>query len=162
MPIIGPTFSEELTAAGVADRRFTWSPGTGQINFDPDMPAAERAKVEAVLKAHDGALSEARHQALEATSAEAAKRIADMFGRPPGSEKLIFAEINALGRAVQILNKKIEGTALPEERLEIEALDGIYGRAGAILEAGDAAKAALQAAKNVGEVEAVRPAWPRD
>jgi hypothetical protein len=159
---IGPSFAQELRAAGVSDFRFSWTLDTGKIEFHPEVPAEERAKVEAVLAAHDGALSEARHQALEASSAEAAKRIAEPFFQPPGSQDLIFTEINALGRAVEIILKIIDGTALPEERADLDVLRGIYSRTQAILEARSDAKRALLAAKDVGEVEKVRPAWPAD
>lgn len=158
---IGPSFAAELDQAGIADRRFSWG-ADGSLQFAPDFPAAERAKVEAVLAAHEGPLSEARHQALEASRAEAARRISEPFFQPPGTDDLIYAEINTLGRAVQLLKKLIEGTALPEERLDLETLDGIYSRTQAILQARSAAKTALLAAKDVGEVQAVKPAWPAD
>jgi hypothetical protein len=162
MARIGPTFPEELRAAGVSDFRFSWARDTGKIEYHPDMPASERAKVEAVLAAHDGPLSEARHQAREAVNAEGGRQIAEMFGRPPGSDKLIWAQMNANARASQLMKRVIEGTALPEERLELERLDGIYDRIGAILQAGDVAKAALVGAKDVAEVQAIKPAWPKD
>ena len=159
--VIGPTFAEELRAAGVQDWRFTWNP-TGEIGFHPEVPAEERAKVEAVLAAHDGPLSEARHKAIQATDAGAADRIAAMFGKPPNTFPLAWKEINALARAVDILDKKIEGTALPEERLDLDVLRGIYGRAQAIRDAEGKAQAVLLGAKSVEEVEKVTPAWPEE
>jgi hypothetical protein len=161
---IGPSFAEELKAAGVVDFRFTWgAEGKGLedlLQFHPEVPAAERRKVEAVLVAHDGPLSEARHEALEATNAEAARRIAEMFRKPPNSFPLAWKEINALARAVEILDKKIEGTALPEERLDLEVLRDIYGRVEAIRETENKATAVLLGAKSVDEVEKVKPEWP--
>ena len=71
-------------------------------------------------------------------------------------------EINALARAVDILDKKIEGTALPEDRLDLEVLRGIYGRVQAIRDAEGRAQAVLRGAKSVEEVEEVTPAWPED
>lgn len=50
--INGDTFSKELDAAGVVDRRFSWWPD-GTIEFHPDVPQSERDKVMAVLAAHD-------------------------------------------------------------------------------------------------------------
>ena len=161
MTKIGPSFADEIEAAGVIDRRFTWG-SDGRIEFHPDVPAAERAKVLHVYGAHDGPLSEARHQAIEATDAGAAQRIAEMFRKPPETLKLAWKEINALARAVEILDKKIEGTALPEERLDLDVLRGIYGRAQAIRDAEDKAKADLLGAKSVEEVEKVKPEWPED
>jgi hypothetical protein len=158
MPTIGPSFADELTAAGITDRRFTWSPGTGSIEYHPDMPDAERQKVEAVLAAHDGPLSEARHQALEATRAEASRRIAALFDQPPGSLDLAFAELNTLARAVGIIEKG--GAALPEEQLDLDGLKGMWARIQAIRDAGRDAKEAIQGAKTVGEVRTVRPGWP--
>lgn len=159
--VIGPTFAEELRQAGVSDFRFTWNP-LGVIHYHPDFPVEERERVEAVLKAHDGPLSEARHQAVTATNAEAGGRIAAMFGKPPDTPALYYKEINALARAVEILDKKIEGTALPEERLDLEVLRGIYGRAQAIRDAEDKAQAVLRGAKSVEEVQDVTPAWPEE
>jgi hypothetical protein len=163
MARIGPSFPDELRAAGVSDFRFSWNRDTGTIDFHPEVPASERAKVQSVLAAHDGALSEARHRAIEGADAEAAKRIAAKFGKTPADTfRLIHKQLNTLGRAVQILDRKIEGTALPEERLVLEQLDGIYNRVQAILDVEDRAQKAIEAAKNVGEVEKVRPAWPAD
>lgn len=162
MPRIGPSFPDELRAAGVVDFRFAWSGDAGTVDFHPDVPDSERAKVLAVLAAHDGPLSEARHQALEATDAEAARRIAEKFLRPPDSFALVWKEINALARAVQIINKKIDGSALPEERLALEVLDGLYSRVEAIRDAEDKAKAALLGARSVEDVQAVKVGWPKE
>ena len=162
MPTIGPSFVDELRAANVTDFRFTWNPESTHINFHPEVPPQEREKVEAVLKAHDGPLSEARHKALKETDAGAADRISEMFGKPPDSFPLAWKEINALARGLDILDKKIEGTALPEDRLDLEVLRGIYGRAQAIRDAEGRAQAVLRGAKSVEEVEKVTPAWPEE
>jgi hypothetical protein len=163
---IGPSFPDELRAAGITDWRFSWgAEGKGPedlLEFHPDFPADERAKVEAVLAAHDGPLSEARHQALEAADAEAARRIGRKFGKEPHTDELNHAQLNALAKAIQIINKKIEGSALPEERLVLEVLDMKYGEVEAIRAAEKDAEAALKGAKSVEEVEAVIPAWPKD
>jgi hypothetical protein len=159
MPTIGPTFHKELVAAGVEDFRFSWTQD-GRVEFAPEVPVGERKKVLAVLKAHDGALSEARHQALQATDAGAASRIADMFGKEPDTFALVWKENNAQARASEILYKMILGSALPEERLEIEVLIATYGQAKAIRDAEAKAKAALLVAKSVEEVQAVEPKWP--
>lgn len=158
MTTIGPTFAAELRAAGVADFRFSWG-SDGKIEYHPDVPDAERTKVEAVLAAHDGPLSEARHQALEATDAEAGRRIAELFAQPPETLDLAFAEVNTLDRRIEILEKG--AAALPEERLDRDRLKERWTRRQAILDAGRAAKAALLAAKSVEEVQAVKPGWPR-
>ena len=162
MPIIGPSFDAELAAAGVTEKRFSRpGPGVdGALLFHPDVPDSERDKVLAVLAAHDGPLSEARHKALQATNAEAARRIAEMFLREPDTFKLIYAEMNALAKAVQILDKKIDGTALPEEWLAFEELGGLYDRVTAIRQVNDGAEAALKAAKSVEDVQAVKVGWP--
>jgi hypothetical protein len=160
MAKIGPSFAEELTAAGVVDRRFTWGPESGKVDFHPDVPDSERAKVEAVLAAHDGPLSEARHQALEATRVEASARIAPLFGQPPASLDLAFAEINALAEAVEIMEKG--GSALPEERVALEALKDLRARTKAILQVRRAAKAALLLARSVEDVQAVKVGWPEE
>jgi hypothetical protein len=161
LSIIGPSFQDELRAAGVIDFRFSVF-SDGRIEFHPDVPKEERDKVLAVLAAHDGPLSEARHQALEGADAEAARRIADPFGKPPDSLRLAYAEINRTARAVQLLWKVIKGSALPEEWVELDALDAGYDRIGAIRDAEKAAKAALLGAKSVEEVEAVKPSWPKE
>lgn len=157
MPTIGPSFADEISAAGILDRRFSW--GTdGRIEFHPDVPNEERQKIKAILAAHDGPLSEARHQALQATRAEAARRIAELFAQPPGTLDLVFAELNALAKAVGILEKG--GSALPEERLDLDLLKATWGRIQAIREAGRDAKAAVVAAKSVEDVRAVKVGWP--
>jgi hypothetical protein len=158
--VIGPTFNDELRAAGVSDFRLAWSRDTGVIDYHPDYPDDERKKVEAVLAAHDGPLSAARQQALEATNAEIAKRRAELFLQPPSSLEAAFAEITVLDRGFRILKKA--GAALPEERLDLDAIDDLLGRKEAILEVGQAAKAALLGAKSVEEVQAVKVGWPGD
>jgi hypothetical protein len=157
---IGPSFPDELKAAGCTTDGYAWS-SDGNITFT-DVSEEEREKILAVLAAHDGPLSEARHQALEATDAEASRRIADLFGKPPETLKLAWKQINALGKAVQILNKKIEGTALPEERLTLEVLDEKYTEAEAVRDAEGKAKALLLGARSVEEVDQVTPAWPKE
>ena len=159
--IIGPSFSAELDTAGIADRRFTWG-ADGKLEFHPEVSDEDRKKVEAVLAAHDGPLSEARYQAVRATNAEAARLIAEMFQKEPDTWALAWKEINALARAVEILDKKIEGTALPEERVALEVLRGIYGQAQAIRDTEDRAQALLRGAKSIEEVEKVTPAWPKE
>ena len=159
--IIGPSFSTELRQGGVLDFRFTWGPD-GNIQYHPEVPAEERAKVEAVLAAHDGPLSEARHEALTTTDAEAGKRIAGMFRKEPDTFRLIYKQLNALARAVQIIDRKIEGTALPEEQRALEVLDGLYNRAQAIRDTEEQAKTALLVAKSVEEIEKIKPGWPAD
>jgi hypothetical protein len=161
MPTIGPTFYEELKAAGVEDFRFSWAQD-GRIEFDPEVPVGERKKVKAVLDAHEGPLSVARHDALEATDAGAGRRIADMFGKDPDTFRLAWKEINAQARASEILYKMILGSALPEDRLELEVLVATYGQAKAIRDAEAKAKAALLGAKSVEEVQAVEPKWPKE
>lgn len=47
----GPTFAAELAAAGTAGMLFAASPD--HITFDPAIPAADRAKVMAVIRAHN-------------------------------------------------------------------------------------------------------------
>lgn len=160
--VIGPSFPDELRAAGVTDFRFSWSLESGHINFHPDVPAEERERVEAVLAAHDGPLSEARHQALVALRTETRRRIAELFGQPPGTDDLIYAEINDNARGTQLVNKKFEGSALPEERLELEALDETYERVRAIRAVKADAKAALLGAKSVEEVQGVKAEWPKE
>jgi hypothetical protein len=161
MPTIGPSFHEELLAGGVEDFRFSWTQD-GRIEFDPEVPVGERKKVLAVLKAHDGALSEARHQALQATDAEAASRIAEMFGKDPDTFALVWKEMNAQARASEILYKMILGSALPEDRFELETLVSTYGQAKAIRDAEAKAKAALLGAKSVEEVQGVKAGWPKE
>jgi hypothetical protein len=164
MAKIGPSFAEELTAAGVVDRRFTWGPESGKVDFHPDVPDSERAKVEAVLAAHDGPLSEARHQALEATDAEAARRIADPFGKPPDTLKLAYAEINrmagVLAGVIAIIEKA--GLASVEELAQFGAPKELWATVQAIRDAQDGAKAALLGAKNVEDVQAVKVGWPEE
>jgi hypothetical protein len=166
MPMkIGPSFVDELRAAGVEDFRFSWGAegksAEDLLEFHPGVPESERQKVLDVLAAHDSALSEARHQALQGTDAEAGRRISEMFGKSPADAiRVIHKQLNTVGRAIQILDRKIEGTALPEERAVFQQLDRIYNRVQAILDVETRAQKALEAAKNVEEVEAVKPAWP--
>jgi hypothetical protein len=162
MPKIGPSFKEELDRAGVSDFRFTWS-ALG-IDFHPDFPDDERKKVEAVLKAHDGPLSEARHQALEAANAEASRRIAEPFEKPPDTLKLAYAEINrmagVLAGVIEIIEKA--GLASVEEMARFGAPKEIWATVQAIRDAEGKATAALLAAKSVEEVEAVKAEWPKE
>lgn len=162
MPIIGPSFAEELKAAGVTTDGYSWN-SDGKITFT-DVPDEEQKKILAVLAAHDGPLSEARHQALEAADAEAARRIAGMFRKEPDTWALVWKEMNAQARASQILYAilKKAGLAVPEEQPDLELLNAMYDRARAIRDIEDKAKAALLGAKSVEEVEAVKPGWPGD
>jgi hypothetical protein len=50
---IGPTFVEELIAAGVSTDGYAWDFMTGEIFFMPEVSDATRAGVLAVLAAHD-------------------------------------------------------------------------------------------------------------
>lgn len=157
---IGPSFAAELKAAGITTDGYTWGPD-GNIHFT-DVPEEEQQKILAVLAAHDGPLSEARHEALEATDDEAARRIAGKFGKEPHTDGLTHAQLNALAKAIQIINRKIEGSALPEERLVLEVLDMKYGEVEAIRVAEKAAEAALKDAKSVEAVQAVKVGWPTE
>lgn len=49
---IGPAFSEELAAAGLAGLPFSWG-DDGEFNFGDAMTAAQIEAVKAVLAAHD-------------------------------------------------------------------------------------------------------------
>jgi hypothetical protein len=51
---IGPSFYDELIAAGVAGLPFAWAPD-GTITFDAAMTLSQKATVEAVYAAHDPA-----------------------------------------------------------------------------------------------------------
>jgi hypothetical protein len=158
MAKIGPSFADELKAAGCTTDGYAWA-SDGNITFT-DVSDEERAKILAVLEAHDPALSEARYQALAATNAEIARRMAESFLRPPDSLQAAFAEINTLARGFRILKKG--GAALPEERLDLDVIDDLFTRNEAILLAGEAAKGALLGAKSVEEVAAVKPSWPKE
>lgn len=168
MPIVGPTFDDELAAAGIAERRFSCpAPGVdGDLLFFPDVPDDVQKKILAVLAAHDGPLSVARQQALEATDAEAGRRIAEMFRKPPETLKLAWKEINAQARASQLMYVilKKAGLADPLEHPELEVLDGLYNRAAAIRDTEDKAKALLLGAQKVEEVEAIsaKVEWPKE
>lgn len=52
MKAIGPTFVDELRAAGVALDGLSWS-GDGTLNFNDDVSGATKQMVQAVLAAHD-------------------------------------------------------------------------------------------------------------
>jgi hypothetical protein len=157
---IGPSFADELKAAGCTTDGYSYD-SDGKILFT-DVSDEERKKILAVLKAHDGPLSEARHQALEATDAEAARRIADPFGKPPDTLKLAYAEINrmagVLAGVIAIIEKA--GLASVEELAQFGAPKELWATVQAIRDAQDGAKAALLGAKNVEEVQAVKVGWP--
>lgn len=155
--VIGPTFDAELDAASVLDRRFTWGPD-GVFEFHPDMADTERKKVLAVLAAHDPALSEARHQALQGVRAETSRRIAELFAQAPGSLDLVFAQLNTLAHALGIVEKG--ASAEPEETADLAELKGGWLQIKAIRDAGRVARTALLAAQNVEEVQGVKTAWP--
>lgn len=50
--VIGPSFSNELNAAGLLGKPFSWS-SDGTLSFDPSMTQTDRDAVRAVLAAHD-------------------------------------------------------------------------------------------------------------
>ena len=154
---IGPTFSIELDAAGITDRRFSWGLD-GDIQFHPDYPKSERDKVLAVLAAHQGELSTARAEALEAVRAETARRIGALYGQLPGSLDLIVDQLNALDEAFAVLQKG--ASALPEERVALTAYRDKRARLRAIREAGRDAKAGILGAKSADEARGVEPVWP--
>ncbi|MBI4561518.1 MAG: hypothetical protein HY724_05690 [Candidatus Rokubacteria bacterium] len=51
MPAIGPTFSDELRAAGLAGLQFSWGED-GALEFDGSMTPEERQAVQAVYDTH--------------------------------------------------------------------------------------------------------------
>lgn len=53
MPQIGPTFSSEISAAGLAGLPFAWDTETGAITYDPAITPAQQDAIEAVKAAHD-------------------------------------------------------------------------------------------------------------
>ncbi|MGH9168434.1 MAG: hypothetical protein ACRD02_11485 [Acidimicrobiia bacterium] len=154
--MIGPTFADELRAAGLTDLMGWGADGT--FEFRDDYPEAERRIFLAVLEAHDGELSTARHETAEAIRAEASARIATLFAQPPGSLDLVFAELNALAGAVGIIEKG--GSALPEERVDLDGLKETWARIQAIREAARTGKAEVMAAQTAAEARGVEPVWP--
>jgi hypothetical protein len=165
MPLVHrPTFNDELLKAGVTESRFSLTLDKGKVEFLPDVPDEEQKKILAVLAAHDGPLSEARHQALEATDAEAGRRIADPFGKPPDTVRLAYAEINrmagVLAGVIAIIEKA--GLASVEEMAKFGAPKEIWATIQAIRDAEAKAKAALLGAKSVEEVQGVKVGWPGD
>ncbi|MGH8566017.1 MAG: hypothetical protein ACREXW_18785 [Gammaproteobacteria bacterium] len=158
-----PTFYDEFRAAGITDWRFNWSTdergGETTFEFHPEMPEAERQKVLAVFAAHDGPLSTARGETVDAIRVEASRRIAALFGQPPGSVDLVFAELNALAEAAGILERRPE-MADPRDVDDLAVLKGIWAQIRAIRDAGRDARAKVQAAKTPEEARAVKPVWP--
>lgn len=65
--IIGPTFSEELEAAGVLTAPIFWS--ADGVTFDPTITPEVRSKVESVITNHDPARQVVTH-AVECTPAQ--------------------------------------------------------------------------------------------
>jgi hypothetical protein len=157
-----PTFYDEFRAAGITDWRFSWSTDESGVEatfeFHPEMPEAERHKVLAVFAAHDGPLSTARGESVDAIRAEASRRIAALFGQPPGSIDLVFAELNALAEAAGILEKGSQADSRDVDDLAV--LRGIWAQIRAIRHAGRDARAQVQAAKTPEEARAVKPVWP--
>lgn len=54
MKNIGPSFFDEIKAAGLVGLPFTWN-ASGALNFDPSMTSAQVASVQSVYAAHDPA-----------------------------------------------------------------------------------------------------------
>lgn len=50
---IGPTFPDEIKAAGIDLDGFGWSTTDGTLMFNEDVPQAKRDKIAAVLAKHD-------------------------------------------------------------------------------------------------------------
>lgn len=53
MSVLGPTFSDEIHAAGLGGLPFAWSPDSGEINGRENLTAAENTALDAVIAAHD-------------------------------------------------------------------------------------------------------------
>lgn len=77
MARIGPSFRDELQAGGVLDFRISFNTETGVIEFHPDVPDAERKKVEAVLAAHNPATPDPKQAERDGQAALAADAQAD-------------------------------------------------------------------------------------
>lgn len=52
---IGPTFPEELKAAGLLGLPFSWNCETGELTYDERLSAYKVAAINGVLQAHDPA-----------------------------------------------------------------------------------------------------------
>jgi hypothetical protein len=158
--VIGPSFPDELKAAGLLGLPFSWGKD-GSVTFGETMTDEQREQVLAVLAAHRGELSQAREERLKAINVETASRIATLFDKPPNSLALVWAEINALGSAVAALNTVREGGSLSaEEQARVEGLKDIWERISAIRAVGNTAVAAIEAAQTVDEVNGVAVEWP--
>lgn len=157
---IGPSFTAEITAAGLLGLPFSWD-AHGAIEFGPTMTQEQRDAVLAVLAAHNGPLSKARHNNLAALKREAQARIAAEFGRLPDSLELIYQELNEIAAVWALTQKNSEGQALDaKEGALIAAALQKWTKVRAIRSAESAAASALAAATNVQEVDLVTAAWP--
>jgi hypothetical protein len=126
--MIGPSFSEELAAAGLLGLPFAW--GTdGRIEYGPEITDEQRKSIEAVLQAHDGAASQARHDARVEAMTQAAVDIAALFGKPARSLDLVFTELNVLAEAISLVDKE---KPVPEETARLDALKKLWADVKAI------------------------------
>lgn len=53
MNAFGPTFANEIHAAGLGGLPFSWDPESGAVNGRENLTAAENAALDAVIAAHD-------------------------------------------------------------------------------------------------------------
>lgn len=154
---VGPSFDTELRVAGVTDFRFTWG-SDGTFEFHPDMPENERKKVGSVLAAHDGPLSEAKAAAQNEMRSEGLRRIADLFDQVTGEPDLVFAEINAITRAIGII---ADGpAATQEDKTDLAAIKIMWATVQSIRDVMASAKADILAANTVEEVQKIKPVFP--
>jgi hypothetical protein len=65
MAAIGPTFGQELAAAGVSGEGICWNTVSGEIYFREDVPSSRRAAAIAVRAAHDATKSISNAAVLE-------------------------------------------------------------------------------------------------
>ncbi|SEJ85337.1 hypothetical protein [Achromobacter sp. NFACC18-2] len=99
MKKIGPTFTQELEAKGLLGLGFSWGNDTGELRFNDDVTAAERAAVEAVLAAHDpdAALPAPAPESVSRYQGREAMRLTP-YGNPEDGVSLFDAAETLLAR----------------------------------------------------------------
>lgn len=121
MITLGPTFSDELRAAGVTDFRFSWGDAPtieGIFEFHPEMSQSERDKVLAVFASHDGSLATAKAASMDQLDRNIRQAIAEAHGRSGADRDLAFEEINLLREALTIIERRPALTPAESARLE--------------------------------------------
>lgn len=137
-------FEEKLEVAGLLGLPVSWGPD-GKLEFGPEITDARRQAIERLAAEHDWALEATITSKLTEAKMRASSEIAALFGKPPQSLELVFAELNILAEALSL----VESTSNPER---LTALKQRWSQVKTIRAAENAATQVIEAAKSEVEI----------